>query len=316
VGQQVMADLPSEHTAAHQPPLSHIGVDFFGPFVAKQCRSSVKCYGCIFSCLTIRAVHIDVTQSSSTDSFLDAFRRFISSRGKPLSDNAGCFVGADRILRESIAAWNQVATNEQFRQKGIQWVFNPPLASHFGGCYERMIRSIRKILNVLLREQLLSHEKLNTFLVEVESILNSWPLVPICMDSTSEAPLTPNHLLRLRNSLNVSPGIFSQDDNYARKRWRHIQYLTDQFWVRWIREYLPTLQERSKWLGKQRNFNEGDVVLLVDKTAPRAQWLVGRILQTFPDEKGCVRIVSVRTKNDVVKRLIAQLCLVTASSDN
>jgi len=76
------------------------------------------------------------------------------------------------------------------------------------------------------------------------------------------------NLLLLRNSLNISPGIFSQDDNYAHKRWRHIQYLTDQFWVRWIREYLPTLQERSKWLGKQRNFNEGDVVHLVDKTAP------------------------------------------------
>jgi len=153
-------------------------------------------------------------------------------------------------------------------------------------------------------------------MVEVESILNSRPLVPICMDSTGEAPLTPNHLLLLRNSLNVSPGIFSQDDNYARKRWRHIQYLTDQFWVRWIRKYLPTLQERSKWLGKQRNFNEGDVILLVDKTAPRGQWLVGRILQTFPDDKGCVRTVSVRTKNGVVKRPIAKLCLVSSAPDN
>ena len=110
-------------------------------------------------------------------------------------------MGADCVLRESIAAWNQAAINEQLRQKGIQWVFNPPLASHFGGCYERMIRSIRKILNVLLREQLVSYEKLNTFMVEVEPILNSRPLVPICMDSTSEAPLTPNHLLLPRNFL-------------------------------------------------------------------------------------------------------------------
>jgi len=260
-----------------------------------------------------------VTQSLSTDSFLDAFRRFIGRRGKPsqvLSDNTGCFVGADRVLRESVAAWNQAAINEHFRQRGIQWVFNPPLASQFGGCYERIIRSIRKILNVLLRDQLVSYEKLNTFMIEVESILNSRPLVPISMDPTGEAPLTPNHLLLLRNSPNISPGIFSQDDNYARKRCRHVQYLTDQFWVRWIREYLPTLQERSKWLGKQRNFNEGNVVLLVDKTAPRGQWLVGRILQTFPDESGCVRSVSVRTKNGIVKRPIEKLCLLTAASDD
>jgi len=140
-----------------------------------------------------------------------------------------------------------------------------------------MIRSTRKILNVLLRDQLVSYEKLNTFMivvhkyifvlrahpvrgeshnqrnttgevaaVEIESILNSRPLVPISTDPTREEPLTPSHLLLLRNSPNVSPGIFAQDDNYARKRWRHVQYLTDQFWVRWIHTYLPTLQERSK----------------------------------------------------------------------
>ena len=57
-------------------------------------------------------------------------------------------------------------------------------------------------------------------------------------------------------------------------------------------------------------------VLLVDKTAPRGQWLVGRILQTFPDEKGCVRTVAVRTKNGVVKRPIAKLCLLTVAPDN
>ena len=142
--------------------------------MAKQGRSSAKCYGCIFSCLTVRAVHIEVTQSLSTDSFLDAFRRFIGRRGKPLSilsDMAGCFVGADRVLHESIAAWNQAVINKQFPQKEIQWVFSPPLTSHFGGCYERMIRSTRKILNVLLREQVVAYEKLNTFMVVVESII-------------------------------------------------------------------------------------------------------------------------------------------------
>ena len=63
-------------------------------------------------------------------------------------------------------------------------------------------------------------------------------------------------------------------------------------------------------------FNEGDAVLLVDKTAPRGQWLIGRILQTFPGENGCVRSVSVRTKNGIVKRPIAKLCLLTAASDD
>lgn len=117
---------------------------------------------------------------------------------------------------------------------------------------------------------------------------------------TSEDPcdveaLTPNHLLLITQP-NILPGVFDQDDQQARRRWRQMQYTADLFWTRWTREYLPLLQERQKWLTPQRNFSPGDIVLTMDETAPRNSWNMGGVIKTLPDSSGTVRQVSVPTK--------------------
>ena len=107
---QNMADLPVDRITPDEPPFTSVGVDFFGPFLIKRGRTEIKRYGCIFTCLTIRAVHIEVTHSLDTDSFISALRRFIARRGNPKllrSDNGGNFVGSEKELREAIQDWNQ-----------------------------------------------------------------------------------------------------------------------------------------------------------------------------------------------------------------
>ena len=87
---QRMADLPVERVTPGKPPFSYVGVDYFGPFLVKQGRSLVKRYGCLFTCLTIRAIHVEIAHSLDTDSFLNALQRFICRRGRPeimFSDN-------------------------------------------------------------------------------------------------------------------------------------------------------------------------------------------------------------------------------------
>ena len=76
--------------------------------------------------------------------------------------------------------------------------------------------------------------------------MNGRPITKISDDPKDFSALTPNHLLLLRESENVPPGIFTQDDLY-RRRWKQIQYMANQFWTRWLSEYLPILQERQKW---------------------------------------------------------------------
>lgn len=104
-GQQVMANLPSDSLTPDEPAFSYVGIDFFDPLYVKQCRSSVKHYGCFFSCLTMRATHIAVTESLETDSFINALRRFISRRGMPKmmrSDNGINLSGGEREICEAI----------------------------------------------------------------------------------------------------------------------------------------------------------------------------------------------------------------------
>ena len=133
----------------------------------------------------------------TTDAFINALRRFLSRRGPVLhffSDNGTNFVSAEKTLREALRQWNQHQIEDFLLQKEIQWTFNPPNASHMGGVWERMIRSVRRILTSLMTEQTLDDDQLHTFLLEAESILNSRPLIPITTDADGLEPLTPNHL--------------------------------------------------------------------------------------------------------------------------
>lgn len=317
-GQQQMADLPSDRVSAGEPPFTYVGVDYFGPFDIKRGRSLVKRYGVIFTCLTIRAVHIEVASSLDTDSFVNALRRFIARRGqiKELrSDNGTNFIGAERELKRAIEGWNLEQINDVLTLKGIKWTFNPPTGSHHGGAWERLIRSIRKILNSTLRTQSLDEEGLHTVLCEVESILNSRPLTMESTDPNDLEALTPNHLLLLKVKPSLPPGLFHKEDSYARRKWRQVQYISDLFWKRWIKEYLPQLQERQKWTKVKRNFIPGDIVLIMDDSAPRNSWIVGRITETMPDRNGLVRQVRIKTRTSALCRPVSKICLLQESTD-
>ncbi|XP_077968072.1 uncharacterized protein LOC120334576 [Styela clava] len=313
VSKQIMADLPKERVTPGERPFTYVGVDYFGHFLVKQGRSTVKRWGCIFTCMTTRAVHLEVAYSMDADSFINALRRFIARRSRPfkfICDNGSNFVAANKILRKEIEVWNSSKVGQFLRRENIKFQFNPPTASNFGGCYERLIRSVRKILVALLHDQLVSDEALATIFCEVESQLNSRPITPISFDPKDDEPLTPNHLLLLNPTSNLPPGIFDKKDCYTRRRWRQIQYLADQFWIRWTKEYLPTLQTRQKWTSKERNMEVGDIVLLVDNTIPRGKWQTGRVMETTPDKLGAVRQVTVKTSRGLLRRPIAKLCLI------
>jgi len=126
-----MADLPEDRLTPDQPPFTSVGVDYFGPFQVKRGRSLVKRYGVIFTCLAIRAVHIEVSHSLDTDSFLLALRRFIARRGQVKeirSDNGTNFSSGEKELRESINAWNQEKIHENLLQRNVKCPSIPLMA--------------------------------------------------------------------------------------------------------------------------------------------------------------------------------------------
>ena len=249
VGEQKMANLPRDRVTPSKPPFTYVGVDCFGPFMVKRGRSQVKRYGVLFTCLAIRAIHIEVAASLDTDSFINALRRFIARRGRPAiirSDNGGNFVKGDKDLKEAVKSWNHDQLHGYLLNHEIKWIFNPPAGSHHGGVWERCIRTVRKVMKGLLSEQTLDDEGLSTLMCEVENIVNGRPLTKVSDDPRDLEALTPNHLLLLRGGPSLPPGCFTKDDTYSRRRWKQVQYLADIFWRRWIKEYLPALQKRAK----------------------------------------------------------------------
>ena len=108
-----------------------------------------------------------------------------------------------------------------------------------------MIRSVRKILGALLKEQRIKNETLTTLLCEVEKILTDRPLTPLSDHPNDPEPLTPKKLLLLKSNICLPLDVFKEQDKYG-KRWRHAQCLADAFWKRWLRDYLPALQRRQK----------------------------------------------------------------------
>ena len=171
---QKMANSPADKVHPGEKPWSRARVDFFGPFYTKRGRALTKKYGVIFICSTIIALHTEVVDSLSTDAFLCAPRRFIARREVRTmrSDNELNFAGANRELKREIDHFIEHG-KEDARQalvRGMKWGFNPPGALHFGGAWERLIRSVQKVLNALLITQTLSEEKPRTLLCEVEGI--------------------------------------------------------------------------------------------------------------------------------------------------
>ena len=201
---QRMADFPPERCQPGETPFTYVGLDLFGPFYVRLGRSTVKRYGCVFTCFTTREIHLEKLDSLETDTFVNGFVRFVAHRGysaKLWSDNGTNLVGAQTELAKALRQLDRGKVVATARRHNVEWTFNPPLASHHGGVWERMIHTIRKVLLAVLNTATrLSDDVLHTVLCEVEGVMNSRPITKCSDDIDDEGALTPNHFLMLKGN--------------------------------------------------------------------------------------------------------------------
>lgn len=287
-------DLPPARVSHHARPFSFTGLDYFGPMEVTVGRHHEKRYVALFTCMTSRAVHLEVAASLSADSAICALRRFMARRGVPKelwSDNATCFKAAERELAEAALA----AVSEEAKARHVAWRYIPPASPFMGGAWERMVRTVKEALRVTLLEQYPSDETLLTLLAEAENTVNSRPLTHVAVSPEEPEALTPNHILLGPNSHVPPPGDFTADDLTARKHWRRAQRLADVFWSRWVKEYQPLLQHRREPHTTGSPPAVGDLVLICDPNLPRNTWPRGRVIAVYPGRDGEVRIVDIET---------------------
>ena len=148
---------------------------------------------------------------------------------------------------------------------------------------------------------------MKTFLVELESTLNSRPLTSLSNDYNDLQVLTPNHYLTGKLTKYFSE--FSQSDINSRKPWKPVQALVNMFWTRFIKEYLPTLQERKKWNKVTRNFVINDIVLIKNKNVPRSSFPLAHIIDVHVGSDGIVRSCKIKLGNNILVRPCKKLYL-------
>ena len=305
----MMSDLPRERLAYREPPFRNTGIDYFGPFYVSVKRSTEKRWGFLFTCLTTRAVHFEVVPSMDTSSCVMGIERFAARRGTPSvlwSDNGTNFVASDKELLQNVRNWNQQVLTELLVKKGIQWKFNPPSAPHHGGVWERLVRSFKHVFYAVIGNRRLTDEILATTFCLVEQSLNARPLVPASADATDLDALTPNHFLHGTSS-SVLPS-HQQADIDHRKRYARAQAYSDTIWYRWLREYVPTLNRRSKWSShSNRDLKTGDLVWIVEPTSPRGHYPLARVVKLNFGTDAVARSAEVRTASGNLVRPVIKL---------
>ena len=304
---QEAAPLPKERVCGGAP-FSRIGVDLGGPLYAKDSSGSSqrKVYFVLFTCTAVRAVHLELVESLSTEDLLRAFERFSARRGRPavvFSDNATNFRGAAPKLAHI----------------GVDWRFNVPRAPWWGGFFERLIRTTKEALRKTLHQSLLTLGELQTVLCRIEGVINARPLTPMTEDVSDARALSPEDFLR-DTSLDSQRGITMEpeleprpgDSLAARQRYR--TQVLDHLWRRWSKEYIRELRGLRRPSGGCEDPKVGDLVLISDDASRSPVfWKKARITQLHEGRDGRVRSVTMKVGDSQLTRAIQRIHLLEAA---
>ena len=320
---QLMSDLPDARVSAFNPPFTHTGVDYFGPIIIKQGRKTrtnpgtQKRYGVLFTCMTYRAIHIELAGDLSTDSFILALKRFIARRGLPLymwSDNGQNFVGANNELKSAFKKINQEEIINITSIRNIKWGFITPTSPWMGGAWESLVKLTKRALRTVTKSRPVYEDQLITILTEVESSINSRPLTSVSDDIDDLSTLTPNHFLRGKSMMNQGSNMIDDKEINSKRKWKAVEAITNMYWKRFVKEYLTELNNRSKWNKKQRNFVKGDIVLIKSDNIPRSFWPLARVVETYASKDDVIRSAKLKLSNTTLVRPVNRLCLLEESN--
>ena len=124
------------------------------------------------------------------------------------------------------------------------WHLNLPLAPHFGGVHETMIKAAKRAVNAVLGNADVTDEESTTAFTRAEALLNSRPLTNQSPNPEDDIPLTPNHFLIGQIGGQFAPESVDETNYSLKKRWRRVQELVRHFWHRWLRRKQKKMAER------------------------------------------------------------------------
>ena len=316
---QQMAPLPALRTDDHVP-FNSVAVDLFGPLMVFHTCGLPNCphpteekvYGCLFTCFTSRAVHIELVDNASTEAFLNAFRMFTSRRGvctTLYSDNGKNFRCASKEIRALYRSINWNAVRKDGVTKNIEWFFSTERAPHQNGLCERLVSHFKRHIRPVVCSARLTKAQLTLILTEIEAVVNGRPLAVSTEDPSDWVPISPFELINGRRLEQIpDPKAPLKTTNYAHL-WRRRQAILGNFWRRWSNDYLLEQSIRKVWKTPQPNDLLNRIVLIRDDHLSRNEWKIGKIVRIIPSKDNLVRNVEVKTPTSLLRRPVQKLAL-------
>jgi hypothetical protein len=318
LGQQ-MSPLPSLRTD-DVGAFRNTSCDLFGPMYAKHICNFENCphpkfkkvYGALFTCFHSRAIHLELINDQGTDGFLDAFRSFVGRRGTPnvmFSDNAKNFKCASKEIRLLYKSVNWAKVQAEGQKTNIEWIFNVEKAPWANRIAERMVRSVKTPLRIIIGNASLTFRQMSILLTEIEGMVNNRPLSTVTDEPDDLTPITPAELVIGRRMDPLpDPNIRKNHTNFPHL-WRKRQEVLNSFWKRWRHDYLLSQDVRKKWRTPSHENLKYKIVLIRDDNLSRNEWKLGRIIETFPSKDGFIRSVLVKTPTSTLRRPIQRIAL-------
>lgn len=309
--------LPPERVK-YNAPFAFMGMDYFGPMMVKAENGKEKRWICLFTCLVVRAIHLEVVKALTAEECLLALRRFVASRGVPtliLSDNALQFKLTSELLTSTFCVENE-----------IKWRFIPQLAPWHGGVYERLVGVVKNCVKRTLCKHLLGDSALQTVIKEVEAVVNTRPLTHVGEDL--DYVLKPADFLSLGKCLtmNLKKDLAIQSESATKRDlvegWKRGQNIVNEFKEMFMGQYLLSLRERYKHSARQPRVKTdkmpqvGDIVQIKSDARNRENWKVGKISSLIRSEDGECRVARVKVGDTEFTRSIAHLYPLEAEVDN
>lgn len=226
------------------------------------------------------------------------------------SDNGTNFVKANRILKELNENECEIFENKLHSaslERGITWHFSPPASAHFNGLVEAAVKSTKFHLHRVFQGVSFTFEEMQTALNQIEAILNSRPIWELSSDPNDINALSPGHFLNVSPMVSVADEDLSETKTNYLSRWQRVQKVAQEFWQRWRVEYLHQLQVREKWHTQNLNVKIGELVVLKDVNLPSCKWPMARIVALHPGSDGLIRVVTLKTATNILKRGITEI---------
>lgn len=283
-GNQLMAQLPTFRVNESLPFL-HVGVDYAGVLNYDTPTATRQGMLLVFTCMSTRAVHLEVTDSKGTPDFLLAWHRMMGTRGHPTdmySDNGKTFGAVRGLLRDE-------TTRVRSSLPRVRWHFSTPGAPHTGGIWERVIQLVKRPLRKAIGRSRLTFAELSTLCKEIEGLVNDRPLAALAEDAMGA--ITPSMLIAGRRLYDTPETAGSRPSDPVEDLWEERQTACEKFWDVWGNQYRQTLQRMGKWNTPQPNLRVGDLVVMEANGRPRFQWPLARVQEVIADEQGLVRRV-------------------------